>query len=190
MDQNFQVKDPLHAQLRELYGRMIYTHKTQEKESDVARRSLVVWQNVQLILSSLSATGILVTIWGDCVAIKIVAAIISAVMFGVSAYLKNSDFGGRARCHAEAAAFLWDARESYFTMLVDLQSGKVDRQKICAQRDELQRKLAEFFKDAPRTTQKAYEDASVALQKNEEFTFSADEIDKFLPIEMRITESK
>lgn len=186
MEANSLLKDPLHSQLRELYGRMVYTHKTQEKESDRSRSRLLYWQNAQLILSSLSATGVLATIWGNCVVIKIVAAVISAILFGISAYLKNSDFGGRARCHAEAAAFLWDARERYLTMIVDLQSGKCDRLEICKRRDDLQTKLAAFFKSAPRTTAESYKQASVALQKNEEFTFSDEEIDRFLPEFLRL----
>ena len=186
METSSLLNDPLHSQLRELYGRMVYTHKTQEKESDRASARLLYWQNAQLILSSMSATGVLATIWGDCVVIKIATAVISAILFGISAYLKNCDFGGRARCHAEAAAFLWDARERYLTMIVDLQSGKCDRSEICERRDELQTKLAAFFKSAPRTTAKSYQQASIALHKNDEFTFVDEEIDRFLPESLRL----
>lgn len=62
METSSLLNDPLHSQLRELYGRMVYTHKTQEKESDRASARLLYWQNAQLILSSMSATGVLATI--------------------------------------------------------------------------------------------------------------------------------
>jgi len=114
-----------------------------------------------------------------------VASILSASLFAISAYLKNSDFGGCARRHAEAAAFLWDIREQYLTLIVDLLGGKVDELEIRRRRDCLQEKLAAFFKDAPRTSLDSYSKASEALQNKEEFTFSDEEIDKFLPEALR-----
>jgi hypothetical protein len=46
-------------------------------------------------------------------------------------------------------------------------------------------KLAKIYATAPRTTPKAYEDASAGLKKNEELSFSPGEIDKFLPQALR-----
>lgn len=187
MAQNSLLNCPLHYQLRELYGRLVYTHKAQEKEADIARIKLFRWQNIQLVVSSLTATGVLTSIWGDCVAIKVISAILSAVLFVISAYLKNSDFGGLSRKHSEAAAYLWDMREKYLSLLVDLQQGSVTQEDVCRRRDCLQDRLAIFFKDAPRTTSEAYKDAVKALKENEEFTFSDKEIDCFLPESMRMS---
>ena len=186
MAPNSHPRNPLLCQLRELYGRMIYTHKAQEKEADLAKSRQKKWQNLQLVISTLTTTGVIATIFGDCLWVKIVAAILSAVLFGISAYLKNSDFGGCARQHAEAAAFLWDVREQYLTLIVDLLGGKVDEVDIRKRRDCLQEKLAAFFKDAPRTSQDSYTEASAALQKKEEFTFSDKELDNFLPEALRL----
>ena len=186
MAPNSRPRNPLLCQLRELYGRIIYTHKAQEKEADIAKSRQKNWQNCQLIISTLTTTGVIATIFGDCIWVKIVAAILSSVLFGISAYLKNSDFGGCARRHAEAAAFLWDIREQYLTLIVDLLGGKVDELDIRKRRDRLQEKLAAFFKDAPRTSQDSYTEASEALQKKEEFTFSDEELDIFLPEGLRL----
>ena len=55
------------------------------------------------------------------------------------------------------------------------------------ERNILNEELVNTYRGAPKTINKAYEIASKALQKNEEFTFSDEEIDKFLPETLRRT---
>jgi hypothetical protein len=51
--------------------------------------------------------------------------------------------------------------------------------------DMLNEQLVNTYRGAPKTINKAYKIASKALQENEEFTFSNEEIDKFLPASLR-----
>jgi len=53
------------------------------------------------------------------------------------------------------------------------------------ERDRLLAELHSAYGGAPSTTVKAYREAQVALQKNEDMTFSEEEIDKLLPKELR-----
>ena len=48
----------LESQVREIYGRVIYTHKTQEKCADIALARLQTIKLTQIILSALTTTGI------------------------------------------------------------------------------------------------------------------------------------
>ena len=50
---------------------------------------------------------------------------------------------------------------------------------------DLQSRLKRLYKCSPRTISKAYTDATKALNECEEMTFSDEEIDKFLPKELR-----
>lgn len=71
----------------------------------------------------------------------------------------------------------------------DIRSGCIGNDEIRTQRDELQGKLLEIYSGSPRTIAKAYKEATKALKKLEELTFSDEEIDNILPKALRKTES-
>lgn len=185
MEQN--SKQLLEAQIRECYGRVVWSHKTQEKCADIIlkRNNLLKW--MQIILSTLTTTGLVVTIFGDVLWVKITSAIISAFLLLLNTYLKSKDLGAIAQQHSNAAADIWNVRESYLSMLTDLNMDDINVETIRKKRDKLQDKLATIYKGSPRTISKAYDEAKKALKLNEEMTFSDEEIDCFLPAELRKT---
>ena len=183
MEQN--SKQLLEAQIRECYGRVVWSHKTQEKCADIIlkRNNLLKW--AQIILSTLTTTGLVATIFGDVVWVKITSAIVSAILLLLNTYLKSKDLGAIAQQHSNAASDIWNVRESYLSMLTDLKMDDVNIETIRKKRDKLQEGLASIYKGSPRTISKAYKEATKALKLNEEMTFSDEEIDCFLPVELR-----
>lgn len=183
MDQD--SKQLLGAQIRECYARVVWSHKTQEKCADIIlkRNNLLKW--MQIGLSTLTTTGLVVTIFGDVLWVKITSAIISALLLLLNTYLKSKDLGTIAQQHLEAAADIWNVRESYLSLITDLKMDDVDVEIIRKKRDKLQERLATIYKGSPRTISKAYKEAKKALKLNEEMTFSDEEIDCFLPKELR-----
>ena len=183
MEQN--SKQLLEAQIRECYGRVVWSHKTQEKCADIIlkRNDLLKW--MQIVLSTLTTTGLIVTIFGDVLWVKITSAIISAVLLLLNTYLKSKDFGAIAQQHSDAAADIWNIRENYLSLITDLKMDDANVETIRKKRDKLQERLATIYKGSPRTISKAYEEAKKALKLNEEMTFSDEEIDCFLPVELR-----
>ena len=180
----------LESQIRECFGRVVWTHKTQEKCADIlsCRNSVFKW--VQIILSAITTTGILASCFSDSSWVKIVSAIISFVLVCINAYLKQYDLGELSQRHTEAAVGLWDIRESYFSLLTDMRlDSNVAIEEIKKKRDELQGRLKRLYKCSPRTISKAYTEATKALKECEEMTFSDDEIDKFLPEQLRRNQS-
>jgi hypothetical protein len=180
----------LESQIRECFGRVVWTHKTQEKCADIlsSRNSVFKW--TQIILSAITTTGILASCFSDSSWVKIVSAIISFVLVCINAYLKQYDLGELVQRHADAAVGLWDIRESYFSLLTDMRLGSnVNVEEIMKKRDELQSRLKRLYKCSPRTISKAYTEATKALKKCEEMTFSDGEIDKFLPEQLRRNQS-
>jgi hypothetical protein len=104
--------------------------------------------------------------------------------------MKDYDLGEIMQKHANAATELWNIRESYLSLLVDIKSKVVSIDQIITKRDDLQNKLLNIYSGSPRTYSKAYKEASSALKLNEELTFSDEEIDVFLPLELRKTSNK
>lgn len=171
----------LESQIRELYGRVVWSHKTQEKCADIILTRHGRLKISQITLSALTTTGILVTVFGQIPFVGVTTAILSATLFGINAYSKDYDLGEIAQKHSTAASDLWNIREGYLSLLTDLKTGRMKVEEIMERRDELQDDLYNTYKGAPRTISTAYKDATAALHKGEELTFSEKEIDALLP---------
>jgi hypothetical protein len=182
--------DILEAQIRECYGRVVWTHKTHEKCSDILEKRNSKIKLSQIVLSALTTTGIFVSVFGDKAWIGIVSAIISTILLILNTYTKKYDLGEIAQKHSNCASNLWNVREKYLSLLTDIRSGAVNADTIRTQRDKLQSELYNIYKGSPRTIGKAYDEASNALKCCEEMTFSDTEIDAFFPKELRKIQKK
>ena len=185
MEQNSPA-EILESQIRECFGRVVWTHKTQEKCADILFERNSRFKLAQIILSAITTTGILASLFIDAKWVKMVSALVSFALVCINSYLKQYHLGEIAQRHADAAVDIWDIRESYFSLLTDLRlDPNVDIDEITKRRDELQNRLKEVYKCSPRTISKAYSDATKALKECEEMTFSDEEIDKFLPKKLK-----
>ncbi len=184
MDIDSQIKI-LESQIRELYGRIVWTHKTQEKCADIISKRNTRIKIIQITTSALTTTGILVAVFGENTLVGIITAILSALLFGLNAYTKDHDLGEISQKHSNAACQLWNIRESYLSLLTDLNSEILSIEQIKNKRDALQNELFNIYKGAPRTINSAYKKATAGLKSNEEMTFSVQEINSLLPEELR-----
>lgn len=185
MEQDIQVRQKLESQIRELYGRTVWTHKTQEKCADILKGRNHWLKITQIFLSALTTTGILITLFGDNRNVAIASAVVSAILLFVNTYFQKYDLGEISEKHSKAASDIWKVREDYLSILTDLVSGDVPVNQIRDRRDKLSDELVNIYKGAPRTISKAYKEATKALKENEELTFSDSEIDKILPTELK-----
>lgn len=173
----------LEDQIRECFGRVVYTHKTHERMADRCAESLRTYKIIQITLSALTSAGAVSVLARDDTWIEISTVIVSFLTLFVAAYIKNFDLGAIAQKHRDAASKLWNVRECYLSLLTDLprlpHDGAIER------RDELQAMLAALYIGAPQTNGKAYSDAQDRLKNKEDMTFSDDEIDCFLPLSLK-----
>lgn len=174
------------AQIRELYGRVCYTHKTHEKAGEASYRRGGLLKVVQIGLSAAVTVGAFTAVFEKNWA-AIATTIASAIMTGVAAYLKNTDPASVAQRHRATAAELWTVRETYLSLLTEIVAGLASTENIIQRRDELQERLGAIYKTAPATDGPSYMAAKKGLKRQEELTFSADEIDAFLPDELRLS---
>lgn len=181
-------KSALEAQMRECFGRVVYSTKTHEKCADLCMGRLQWVKIAQIILSAITTGGLITALLGDPKVTQVatvVSTLFSTVLLVLTAYMKDVDPGQQAEKHKKTASELWDIRESYLSMLTDLHDGSLDIAATRKKRDELQTRLASIYATAPRTNAKAYGIASDGLKAQEEMTFSDEEIDKFLPATLR-----
>jgi hypothetical protein len=193
MEQNSQAEkkaniEVLEAQIRECFGRVVYSHKTQEKCADIVFKIHKRLKLILIIVSAVVTTSLLIKLFGDKQEWALMLGVIlSTLLFGLNTYMKDFDLGEIAQKHTNAANDLWDIRETYLSLLTDIRANQLSINQITNQRDELQKRLSGVYSGSPRTNFKAYKEASKALKVNEELTFSDKEIDAFLPKELRKT---
>ena len=173
----------LEDQVRECYGRVVYTHKTHERMADRCAATLNRYKVSQIVLTALTSTGAVAVVVTSETWIEVATVVISCLTLFVATYLKNFDPGSTAQKHRDAAAKLWNVRECYFSLLADLPI--LSREAAVERRDELQAMLAALYVGAPQTNGKAYKDAQDRLKNMEDMTFSDEEIDCFLPLSLK-----
>jgi len=184
-DDTMQSRSILEGQLRECYGRVVYSHKTHEKCADILLCSLSRIRIWQIVLSAITTAGFIGAVFGAGKIGAVLGLIVSTVLLALNSYTKNYDLGELAQKHKQAANDLWIIRESYLSLLVDIAMKERPLEGLQKQRDELIKQLHAVYSGAPSTTYKAYKRAQQALQKLEDMTFSDAEIDAFLPKELK-----
>lgn len=176
----------LEGQLRECYGRVVYSHKTHEKCADIllARHSFI--KILQLVLSALTTAGFVSTFFEVTSTFgKAIGSVLSTGLLVLTAYTKDYDLGELAQKHKQAANDIWLLREHYLSLLTDLAAVARPLEEFRKERDELVTALLTVYSGSPSTTYKAYRKAQEALQRHQDMTFSDAEIDAFLPGELK-----
>ena len=186
-DDTPQSRGILEGQLRECFGRVVYSHKTHEKCADILLSQLNKIRILQILLSAATTGGLVVGIVGKSEAGTMASLVISTTLLVLNAYTKDNDDGALAQKHRKTGTDLWLIRERFCSLLVDVAMKEKPMEKLQEQRDELIEQLHAAYAAAPSTNSTAYKQAQEALQRNEDMTFSDEEIDAFLPKELKRT---
>jgi SMODS and SLOG-associating 2TM effector domain family 4 len=171
----------LEGQLRECFGRVVYSHKTHEKAADILLKRLSRVKLWQIILSAVTTAGFIAAIFGVGTVGAIIGALVSAALLVLNAITKDYDLGEAAQKHRQAGADLWIIREKYLSLITDLRMGERPIEELQKGRDKLLEDLHAVYSGAPSTNYPAYKKAQEALKHLEDMTFSDAEIDAFLP---------
>lgn len=175
----------LEGQIRECYGRVVYSHKTHEKCADILinkHENIKIWQ---IVVSALVTGGIVSTFFDKGHISSFISVVLSTALLILNTYTKNYDFGELAQKHRQAGSDLWIIREEYLSLLTDIRIGDISIDKIREKRDRLAKELQSVYAGSPSTNYKAYIAAQKALQELEDMTFSDSEVDAFLPKELK-----
>jgi hypothetical protein len=136
----------------------------------LARHSRIKFS--QIVLSALVTGGFVSTFFEETSACgKAIGFVISVALLMLNSYIKDYDLGELA--------------QKYLSLLTDLRGGLRPSGDLLAARDALMADLHAAYGGSPSTTYAAYRKAQAALQKHQDMTFSDDEIDNFLPGELK-----
>ncbi len=191
LESHSQTSDPpnsraiLEGQLRECFGRVVYSHKTHEKCTDILLSRLSRIKLWQIMLSAVTTGGFIAAVFGANKIGALVGILVSTALLVLNAYTKSYDLGELSQKHRQAGADLWIIREKYLSLITDLRMGEKPIEMLQKERDDLLEQLHAIYSGAPSTTYQAYKKAQEALKQLEDMTFSDEEIDAFLPKELK-----
>lgn len=171
------------ANIREAFGRVVYSHKTHEKAREIESSHVTQTKWVNIILTALTGGSLVTTIVTNRHELLYVTAGLASVALAFGIFQLSFDPQGQADKHRIAANELWYLRELYINLLTDLRCG-LSLTDATDRRDQLGRELKEIYSHAPDTSSAAYRAAQKALKYDEDMTFTNDEINKFLPTEL------
>lgn len=170
----------LYKQIKALYGRTAYSHKTHEKQADQlhALGKRITWIN--LVVSGITTTSLLLAIFGDSRPATIIGGVFAAIQFILSAHLKDTDYNKLSTNHAKTAHNLWVSREQLMSLITDMRDQRLTPDEVIERRERAQADLQRTYADAPRTNAKAYAAAQKALQKDQELFFGEQELEDLI----------
>jgi hypothetical protein len=171
------MQDTQLAMIREAYGRLVYTHKTHEKERERLSSfgTAAKWANIAL--SALTFGGVAIVLGTDELGWKIASVALAVASAGFAVFQLSFE-------RTAAKRFL-ELRNRYELLMADIISDAVPRDEVRKCRDRLSDEANEAYRSAPDTSSAAYERAKKALGVDDEMSFSEGEIDRFLPGPLR-----
>ena len=175
---------------REIYARLVYSHKTHEFEKDLIAHRIerVKWVRICTAVLTFVFATLTFAKFGDPwdKIIQVLTVLFGAFSAAQAAFEKEFVSEKDVDSQRQAAKELLGLRERFLLLIgrsYDPQTSNAELQSNLAQLTEA---LTQAYKLAPETTPKAYGAARNALQKDEALTFSDLEIDKFLPPQLRV----
>lgn len=175
------------AEIRQTFGRVAVTHKTHEKDAErKARQALMLtWANLIVITVTLGATLVGFITHGTLA--QIIAIASAVVAFGFGCIQLSFQPQKEASDHRSSAKALLNIRDEYCSLIAAQNDGTITTGELLQTKTVLSARLAEMFANAPQTSSRAYKKAEEVLGKREGLTFTAAEIDRMLPAELRGT---
>lgn len=181
MDEDFAII----SQVKELYARLVYTHKTYEKCYEILNTRYNLIKILQIALSAITAVGIITSVIANYTHFQIISAIIACIQLFLNIYLKENNMAEKADKYSSIANKLIPIRERYLSLLVDAKDQKYSTEKIAEVRDAILLDQNKILIDAIKTFNAGYKKARNTLKLQEEFSFKPNEIDIFLPEKLR-----
>lgn len=170
---------------RQTYASVVWSHKIQEKQSDIYA-SQFNWMEIgKIVFASATSVGIIAVIFRDEWWIKITSALLSFVTVSINSFFKSFNLQNMVSLHKAAANNLLGIREELRLLLLNIRMQEAPPAELNNRYAEIIERLNRIYADAPSTTPKAVKLASKALNIQGDNTYTDDEINRFLPEQLR-----
>lgn len=176
--------------VRESFGKVVYTHKTHEKDAEIwnCRSNIIKWINISL--TALTSGTLVSTFFANQPILIYVSSGLSFLVLFFLIFQISFNPDEMVEKHKNIAKELWYIKEKYLSLISDIMSESIGDEAAIIRRDNLIDELKMIYKFSPETSGRAYKKARKVLKIDEESTFSDAEIDMFLPSSLKISSDK
>lgn len=182
MIDNYKVLEDV---VRDSYAGVVWSHKIQEKQSDIYSERFRKMEKIKIGFASLTSAGIVALVFTDPLWLKLISALISFATIYITAYYKSFDLQKLTASHKATANRLIAVRDQYKVLLTEIKLQSDSVENLLLRYNKLVEETDTIYLEAPSTTDQAVNRASEALKVKLDNTFSSDEIDLFLPDSLR-----
>lgn len=172
------------ATARELYGRVVYSHKTHEQEREIWGSKATRMNIVNVLLTGLTTLFAIISASLSPTWALLATAISASATVVFVVWQSSFDPAGKENAQRTAAKELLWIREQLLLLIMDAHLPSVPDDKLQKALDTINRELTAVYKFAPNTSPEAYARADAMLKRGH-MTFSDDEIDGMLPSRLR-----
>lgn len=174
------------ALIREFYGRVVWTHKTYEKDREIS--TFKSWRDkwINVGLMAVTTTGVLASIPLGTSTTTIIAALFSFVSTGFAIYQTSFAPELEIQQFRTAAKDLLVERDRLTILIHEAMLPSADLNATRAQFNEIMKRVHQIYSVSPDTSSAAFQKASKGLKQTEEFFFTDDELDTLLPPALRL----
>ena len=176
----------METSVRRSYASVVWSHKIQEKQCDIYTKQYRFLETLNIISASITSVGIVSLIFTNQFWIKIISAILSFVTIFVSAYFKSFDLHQMTLSNKTTANKLLCIRDQLYLIILKIHMECDSANDLLIQYEKTLKELDEIYQSAPNTTDRAVKLAREALNVSKDNTFTEDEINAFLPDELRM----
>ncbi len=178
--------------IRQTYANTVFTHKVQEVAAEVQKKNDLYIKLTNILLVSIVLILLfLQTAYPQKNFISYIGAgvTISEVIFLIIQL--TFSFEQKAIMHKNSALKYMELRDRYKSLIADIMSEAIDKEIIINRRDLLLHEYQIISDLSPNTSNREYVEAQKKLNKKgvvkgEEFTWSDEEIDHFLPEKLQL----
>lgn len=184
MDANdMEYRKALLGQIKDAYGRVESTYTTHWKQRDIYFGRSKKIKCCEIILSSISTTGLVGFLISEKWWVALVGTIFSAISLSLTLYTKDANYEDLVRAHRKSADDLWPLREKYISLMTDFDS--LPTSEIVKNRDELGEMTSKIYENAPTTSPKAFSLTKKALNIGNGAFLSESELESITPLFLR-----
>lgn len=178
--------------IRQTFANTVFTHQVQEAatQNQEGKAYIVKWINLVfvvlvlflLVLQASNPENLIYSYFG---------ILLSVFEISFMIFQLNFRFENRMMLHKNSALKFMGLRDNYRNLIADVMGSKIKIEDIRIRRDALQKEYQTICEFAPQTGISEYQKAQKNLNKRgvvegENFTWSDEEIDHFLPEKLRL----
>lgn len=181
--------------VRQFFANTVFTHKTQEVAAEFLENNALKVKLANLVLTILVFITFILQLIYRYYFISYLGILLSVVEFMFLIFHLSFKFEEKATIHKNSALKYLNLRNAYTSLITDIMNGHTPVKEIRSKRDDLLREYQILCDLAPQTGRPEYTESQKRLNKRgviegEDFTWSDEEIDRFLPKELRIKNGK